>query len=357
MQQQNQLIFLILSVIFTGSCCDGWKMAVSPEVSASRGEDAVLSCSLTSSNRQQYSGKIHVRWLAADLSPFLSCSLRNDSATQGLAECSFSELKHSLTGDPRRGELSLLIRRVQLTDTGQYFCTVELDGRWSLRQKTQLHVTAEPQILSLDVVEPPPASGSAPRRLQCEVEGHPLPKLVWLSASGFKLEDQGRTTEAGPFRRIGEVPYLEGEELTCRAESRLGGAQRSYPTSQTLMITAVVCGLMGALLLLLLFTAGLVHCRRNRAPLDSSTVYENADVGTRLSRLQTLGVRASEPPADGDSEIQLLYSVVGSPTGHQLLSSGCPPEPGEETGEETGEEPVVLYSPVNVQRINREFHA
>ncbi|XP_062256288.1 sialic acid-binding Ig-like lectin 15 [Platichthys flesus] len=337
MKQQNQLIFLVLSVIFTGSFCDGWKMAVSPEVSASRGEDAVLSCSLTSSRGQQSSGQIHVRWLTADSSPFLSCSVRNDSATQGRGECSFPELKHSLTGDPRRGELSLLIREVQLTDSGQYFCSVELEGWRSLREKTQLLVTAEPQILSLVVVEPPPASGSAPRRLQCEVEGHPLPKLVWLSASRLKLEDQGRTTEAGPYRRIGQVPYLEGEELTCRAESSLGGAQRSYPPSQTLMITAVVCGLMGALLLLLLLTVGIVHCRRNRAPLDSSTVYENADAVKRF------GVRASEPPADGDSEIQLLYSVMGSPTVHQLSSSGCPPEP------------VILYSPVNVQRSNREF--
>ncbi|XP_035019774.1 sialic acid-binding Ig-like lectin 15 isoform X2 [Hippoglossus stenolepis] len=336
MWRQNQRIFLILSVIFTGSCSDGWKMAVSPVVTASRGEDAVLSCSLTNSKQQQYSGKIHVKWFAreSDSSPFFSCSVQNDSATQGLGDCSFSELKHSLTGDPRRGELSLLIRKVQLTDDGQYFCQVELDGKQRLTQKTQLLVPAEPQILSLVVVETPPASGSAPWRLQCEVEGNPLPKLVWLSASKLKLDDQGKTTESGRFRRIGEVPYLEGEELTCRAENSLGGAQRSYPPSQTLMITAVVCGLMGALLLLLLFIAGLVHCRRNRAPVD--TVYENVVKGHR--------VRASDPPADGHSEIQLVYSVVDSPPAHQLVSSSCPPEP------------VVLYSPVNVQQINRECH-
>ncbi|XP_069392717.1 sialic acid binding Ig-like lectin 15, like isoform X2 [Paralichthys olivaceus] len=329
MWQQNQRIFLLLSVMVTGSC---WvHLKVSPEVPASRGEDAVLNCSFTPP--QHPSGEITVRWFAREpnSSPFFSCSVKNDLATQGLGDCSYSEFTHSLTGDPRRGELSLLIRAVQLTDNGPYYCGVELDGQRSVSKKTQLRVTAEPQILSLVVVE----TDSAPRSLECEVEGNPLPKLVWLSASKFMLDDQGETSQSRPFRLIGKVPYLEEEELTCRAESELGGAQLTYPTHQAPLITVVVCGLMGALLLLLLFIGVIVHCRRNRAPVDSSPVYGNADV------VEKHRVRASDPPSNGDSEIQTVYSALGTPPVPQQLSSRAPPEPG------------ILYTAINFQQINR----
>lgn len=116
-----------------------------------------------------------------------------------------------------------------------------------------LFSTAKPQILSLSVVETISGPDSAPRRLKSEVEGHPLPEVVWLSASRFMIENQGQTSKSGPYRRISSVPYQE-EVLTCRAESELGEAERTYPTS--------VCVLM--LLLLLVSTGLIVYSRRKR---------------------------------------------------------------------------------------------
>ncbi|XP_047453856.1 hemicentin-2-like [Mugil cephalus] len=101
--------------------------------------------------------------------------------------------------------MSLLIRKVELTDNGSFFCRVELDQNY-FEAKIDLCVEAKPKILSLSVVDEPCGSGSAPRWLRCEFEGHPLPQIVWLKSSRRLLEPQGRRMETGPYRGISCVP-------------------------------------------------------------------------------------------------------------------------------------------------------
>ncbi|GLD69387.1 sialic acid-binding Ig-like lectin 15 [Lates japonicus] len=310
-------------------------MVVSPEVTVSRGEDAVLNCSFTHPQQQSYSGTIAVKWARASNSvPFFRCSVRNESM-EGPTNCSFPELKHSLHGDPRRGELSLLIREAQLNDNGEYFCGVKLDGRSDYREKkTKLYVKAEPQILSLSVVETPSDSGNTTRRLQCEVEGNALPKVVWLLVSRKMMENQVKTSQTGPYRVTSSVPYSEGEVLTCRVESELGEAERTYPPSNTIqhskMIAPIICGV----LVVLLISAGvIVYClRKRRAQDDTSPVHGNADVVANHQ------VRASDSPAD--AEIQLVYSTV------TLTDSNTSPPLHVINSTQQHEEQGVLYSPV-----------
>ncbi|XP_022617245.1 sialic acid-binding Ig-like lectin 15 isoform X1 [Seriola dumerili] len=325
---KTQSFFLILSVIVTGSLSTTWDMVVPPVVTVSRGEDAFLDCSFTHPRQQRYSGEITVKWLAGEpkASPFFICSVRNNSM-DGLGNCSASGLKRSLAGDPRRGELSLLIRKTQLMDNGRYFCRVELEvQREGYQKETQLHVTAEPQILSLSLAETSPDSNSAPRRLQCEVEGHPLPKIVWLSASRKQIENRGESSSSSLYRLMSSVLYLEEEVLTCRAESELGYAERTYPPSDTLMITLVVCGL----LLLLLLSAGVIiyHLR---------------------NRVKNHGQRACDSPADSNAEDKLVYSAItlSTSTSCESRSPGAPPADviGSRQHEETG----VVYAVVNIR--------
>lgn len=93
---------------------------------------------------------------------------------------------------------------------------------------------AEPHILNLSVVETPCGSDSAPWRLQCEAEGNPLPKIVWLLPSRYMLENKDETSKSSPYHVTSCVPYLEEEEeeLTCRAESALTHTERTYPTRE-----------------------------------------------------------------------------------------------------------------------------
>lgn len=84
--------------------------------------------------------KVTWKFAASNSPPFLDCPVKNDSVC-GANPCVFSDLKHSLKGDPRWGDGSLLIRDVQLTDTGAYFCRVELDGWKNFKEaKTKLYV-------------------------------------------------------------------------------------------------------------------------------------------------------------------------------------------------------------------------
>ncbi|KAG7218209.1 hypothetical protein INR49_007982 [Caranx melampygus] len=310
-------------------------MLVSPEVTVSRGQDVVLSCSFTHPRQQKYSGLIRVKWLSQaggqKSPPFFTCSLRNDS-TGDHSSCSGSALRHSLTGDPRRGELSLLLRKVQLTDNGLYFCRVELDDRGDSFQKyTELHVRAEPQILSLSVVDSPSGSDGAPRRLQCSVEGHPLPKIVWLRPSRKMMENQGGSYPSGPYQVTSSVPYLEeGEELTCRAENEVGGAERTYPPRNSVVITLVVCGLVTVLLV----SAGLIIAYRRYRVMDRGGGAGAGGAG---------GAGGGGGGAEGDAEAQLVYSDI---TVTRTTSS--PPADLSSSLRQQEEDPGVLYSAIRV---------
>ncbi|XP_063735869.1 sialic acid binding Ig-like lectin 15, like isoform X2 [Eleginops maclovinus] len=315
-------------------------MAVSPVVFAPRGEDVVLPCSFTHPEQQSYSGEITLKWLAreSNAKPFFVCSVRNDSI-QGKYGCAESQLKYSLKGDLRRGELSLLIRRLQLGDNGTFFCRVELQGfRKFIQKETQLYVTVQPQIPSLSVVEPGSGSDGTPRRLQCEVEGHPLPSITWLSASGRPMEDlEVKNSQTGPAWVLSSVPYLQEDVLTCRVESWLGAAERRYPAvdSKTLIVSLSVSGLI--VLLLLLLCTGLIVYRRSRARAATSPIYENVET------VENHHLQVSDRPVGGNVELQLVYSAVSlthatSSQHARVRSPVCQPV-----------EPAVFYSPVNVR--------
>ncbi|XP_068179892.1 sialic acid binding Ig-like lectin 15, like isoform X2 [Antennarius striatus] len=298
-------------------------MNVSQVVTVPRGEDAVLGCSFSHPRQQDYSGRITVKWLAREsyAQPFFTCSVKNQSLEE-LSDCSGSGLKYSLRGDPRWGELSLVIRDVLVSDNGTYFCRVELDG-WKnyFQRRTHLYVTVKPQILSLSLSETPSGS-TTKRRLQCEVEGHPLPTIIWLLNSGDPLEDGLQTAQTGPDRLVSSVPYREEDEVTCRVKSVLGGAERKYPESQTLTISLAV----GGLIALILLTAALVVCLK----VKGIGSHANAGVGS--------GGPPCDCPAEGDGELQLVYSTVSLTSQHVKKSRTRQQEDGG-----------VVYSPVNVQ--------
>ncbi|KAM7382809.1 hypothetical protein PAMP_002516 [Pampus punctatissimus] len=202
---------------------------------------------------------------------------------------------------------------------------------------------AKPQILSLSVVETSSGSDSATRRLQCEVEGHPRPTITWLSASTPVSGDQVQTSEYGPYRLISSVLYLEEDQVfTCKAKSKLGGAERRYPDSNSALIALTVCGLI---LLLLLLTGCITYHLKHRDKsgcfskdgADVSPVYENAEV------VGNNGLQGSEAPADGNIEPQLFYSVV---TLHCSTSSQ---HASFRRSTQLYEDTETFYSPVNIQ--------
>ncbi|XP_039886838.1 sialic acid-binding Ig-like lectin 15 isoform X4 [Simochromis diagramma] len=367
-----QRFSLILSAIVSGSVSAGWKLTVSPGVRVSRGEDAVLGCFFTPT--RDYSGMIKVTWkfAASNAPPFLDCPVKNDSM-HGANPCAFSDLKHSLKGDPRWGDGSLLIRDVQLTDNGAYFCRVELDGWKNFKKaKTELYVGAEPHILNLSVVEMPCGSDSAPRRLQCQAEGNPLPKIAWLSASRRMLENKGESSQSSPYHVTSCVPYLEEEELTCRAEGALNHTERTYRTreaqdqseeseeseeSNSLKISLIVY----AVIALLILIAGIVfYCLRRDHPqqVSQSAAHEEEfqafySVAATPDSTSSENHRQRVSACPAEREQQMVYSVVTVPepasleNHHRQVSAGR-----EEELQEVYSEAISiscdLYSPMNI---------
>ncbi|MEQ2182754.1 hypothetical protein GOODEAATRI_025463, partial [Goodea atripinnis] len=270
MDQQTLCFSLIL--IISGSVSVAWKMTCSPKVTASRGEDVVLNCSISPDKLKSFES-ITVKWIARDqhADPFFTCSVRYNSL-EGPNDCLASILQFSLLGDPRRGELSLLITNVQLTNEGTFFCKVELD-RWQiLQEKIRLDVKGKPQILSLSVENATCAQKSSVSQwLKCEVEGNPLPKVVWLSPSKRLLEDQGRSLHSGEWRRTACVPYLkEDQVITCRAENSEGHAEKDFPESEDVRIIVIVVSVIVMMLLSAVFIIIVIMCLRKHRQKQAS---------------------------------------------------------------------------------------
>ncbi|XP_024917247.1 uncharacterized protein LOC107989421 [Cynoglossus semilaevis] len=309
----------LLSVVFTVcSVTDDWKIKVLKEVTVSRGEDAVLGCSLINLGQQLFSEDILVQWLARDpeTSPFISCSISQQSTHQDLRDCLTPAGKYSLTEDLQRGNLSLRIRSAQFIE---------------------LHV-GQPKILSL-TVEETGTSQNASRWLKCEAEGNSRPKIVWLTASRMKSEKKATESSPDQYRVISSVPYPEdGEELTCRAENELGHVERTHLTNHTPLIPLAVCG--ACLLLLLLLSAGVtVYCRRKKASevtAVEAAIYEKAGgEGVQGRQLPTSSSRNSE---------SLIYTAITAP------GSASSPSVNFQKHHEAG----IVYSGVN---LNPQGHA
>ncbi|XP_054638776.1 sialic acid binding Ig-like lectin 15, like isoform X2 [Dunckerocampus dactyliophorus] len=273
-------------------------MNVSREVVAWRGQDAVLGCSFTHREQERYAGNIKVQWRArqSTMKPFFECSFKNISS-EGPGDCSSAWF--SLRGDPRQGVLSLLISGVKLTDEGVYFCCIELDGKLSQIKELKLKVLGKPEILSLSLV-----NDSAPQKLQCAIEGNPLPNITWLSASRGPLAQQVHTSQIGQYQLASWVPYDGEDRVTCKAESQVGRAERTHPPSNSLTI-AVIAGSVAVLLLLA--TGVVVLLLRLRALKQQSTLHENAPPEEDRS------LHCTQGPAEDAVELQLVYATVELP--------------------------------------------
>ncbi|MED6274783.1 hypothetical protein CHARACLAT_019884, partial [Characodon lateralis] len=270
----QQTLYFSLILIVSGSVSVTWKMTCSPKVTASRGEDVVLNCSISPDKLKSFES-ITVKWIARDqhADPFFTCSVRYNSLEEP-NDCLASILQFSLLGDPRRGELSLLITNVQLTNEGTFFCKVELDRWQMLQEKIRLDVKGKPQILSLSVENATCAQKSSVSQwLKCEVEGNPLPKVVWLSSSKRLLEDQGHSLHSGEWSRTACVPYLKEEEdqvITCRAENSEGHAEKDFPESEDVRMIVIVVSVIVMMLLSAVFIIIVIMCLRKHRQKQAS---------------------------------------------------------------------------------------
>lgn len=97
------------------------------------------------------------------------------------------------------------------------------------------------------------------------------------------MENQGMSDPSGPYQVTSSVPYLEeGEELTCRAETRWAEPRGRTPPRNSLVVILVVCGLVSVLLV---SAGGVIAYRRYRGEAQSwfiSYYYYNKHINVGL---------------------------------------------------------------------------
>lgn len=122
-------------------------MWVPPQMNGSEERRVVLPCTFSHPDQDTYRGQIHVKWIKDHFraQPFFQCKLMNDTGAVG-DECSgyVAVERFSLSGDPRFRDLSLLVSKLWLNDTGVYFCRVELESNsYQNELGTKLSVTGQ----------------------------------------------------------------------------------------------------------------------------------------------------------------------------------------------------------------------
>ncbi|XP_063054056.1 sialic acid binding Ig-like lectin 15, like [Engraulis encrasicolus] len=344
----------LITLFFTVSGSSGveWQMWVPGQVNSTERYNVILPCTFTHPDQDSYSGRIRVQWKTDQhryADPFFQCTAINStllvSGDKEDYNCSVAAGRFSLRGDPRRGDLSLLIRDAWLNDTRVYFCRVELDGvgqNYQSKSGIKLSVTAPARILSL-FQNPFPHNHS----LECLAVGNPLPQLTWLSSSSSSSAPVPASVKTDPHdpytvRSVATITSLEEEEVyTCRAENALGSQERVFPPSKGPAALTVGLGTLAGLLLLVVagLLAVLMWKRRRRRRRGASQKEE-----TQLSPIREIqnnlpdtdpDIYANCPKKDGNQE--LLYADIN----HSSPNSGAALLP------QSTVENDIIYSDVN----------
>ncbi|XP_041963174.1 sialic acid binding Ig-like lectin 15, like [Alosa sapidissima] len=265
------ILFVFLTLVFTVTGCQSvpWEMWAPPQVNGSERDRVALPCRFSHPNQDTYTGQIRVLWRKGDryAEPFFKCTLMNSTGATG-NECSgyVAAGRFSLSGDPRHRELSLLVSKLWLNDTGMYFCRVELDyNKYQSSPGTTLNVTGPARIISLSQ-KPVPDNST----LECVAVGNPPPEVTWFSSSN--RQEQAAVKKADPQDKYtirSSIRISTKGVYTCRAKNSLGSHMTVFPPSKGPTALTLWLSVLAGLLLLagLVVVASLLWMKRRGASL------------------------------------------------------------------------------------------
>ncbi|XP_065154670.1 sialic acid binding Ig-like lectin 15, like [Paramisgurnus dabryanus] len=317
----QDFVFVLLSVLCTPKGLTGvnWNVVVQPQVNGFKGQNVILPCVFTHPKQATYTSKITVKWIqhrSEDL--IFHCSLQNQTDGQN-QECYLtSPMPLWLSGNPRKGNLSLGISDSQFTDNKRYICRVELDYEsYQSKISTLLNITGPAEILNLTLDSEATSKGGL---LKCIARGNPVPSVKWTSLSGSLGNVPVSKTDQSNYTVISSIPFSGQDVYTCQAVNSLGQAERTFPPNQQTGLVWI--SVFGCLLLLGLFIGvGVVVRKRRRAmpqnypnyPLqmdkscidqvNKTPVYANVSIGERRLPPE-IPVKCLDETTYGYSDIQ-----------------------------------------------------
>uniref|UniRef100_A0A8C1BA40 Ig-like domain-containing protein n=1 Tax=Cyprinus carpio carpio TaxID=630221 RepID=A0A8C1BA40_CYPCA len=214
-----KLIFLTLLVIIgiTDSRSEQYEVVEPADtVFALAGEDFILPCSVKPNISVV---DMRVEWFRPDLKNSLvhlyeDHDDRNTNQSQSYRER--TKLNHQ---ELQRGNASLKLSSVQVSDEGRYKCLIQSKS-WSVNATVNVRVEAvagSPPVITVDGFD-----HSERLHLQCESEGwNPEPDLEWLDSEGVRLSSETtemqRNTDGFSVKHTITVQHRD-DKIHCRVK-------------------------------------------------------------------------------------------------------------------------------------------
>nr|XP_055038123.1 butyrophilin subfamily 1 member A1-like [Misgurnus anguillicaudatus] len=211
-------VTLMMIIGITDSTADQFDVVgpVDPLLAVS-GEDVILPCSLKPNISAV---NMRVEWFRLDLKDSV-VHLYEDHEDKNTNQLqSYRERTEVFKDELQKGNTSLKLSRVQISDEGAYKCFVQ-SNTWSDDITVDLRVEAvgSPPLITIDGFD---VSGGL--YLQCESKGwNPEPDLVWLDSEGVTLTSENTDTqrETDGFRVKHMITvYNRDSKYHCRVKLR-----------------------------------------------------------------------------------------------------------------------------------------
>ncbi|KAL7836582.1 hypothetical protein AOLI_G00278660 [Acnodon oligacanthus] len=265
-------------IFFFSFCSPGfladnkWLMMVPEAVDQNMGEDAIIPCSFTAPY-QDYQDNITVIWRTKSQVIF-RCLSKGNTSESG-QNCSESTERYSLSGNPRRNNISLRIKNVSFMDKDKYFCRVELNKKgdaYETSTGTILNIQALPQALENIYIRILP---SGEQFVTCDVKGTPPPTVTWIIPENMNASLV--SVQSSFDRASSSIPAnLPNTNYTCQIHGENGLQYRSiyYRGAQEQQqqipfpLFLVVTILSGIFFILFVVTLAVLYSKGSAEPVD-----------------------------------------------------------------------------------------
>ncbi|XP_073669884.1 butyrophilin subfamily 3 member A3-like [Paramisgurnus dabryanus] len=254
-----KFIYLTLLIIsgFAVSRSDEFDVVgpVAPLI-AIHGKDVILPCSLKPNISAV---DMRVEWFRLDLDGSV-VHLYEDHEDKNTNQLqSYRERTEVFKDELSKGNTSLKLSRVQISDEGAYKCFIESKTRSDdITVDLRVEAVGSPPLITVDGFD-----GSGGLHLQCETKGwYPEPELVWLDSEGVTLTsentDKQRETDGFRVKHMITV-YNRDSKYHCRVtmrhhmmETEIITSSNMFNSWRTLMILisfAVLFGVIAGILI------------------------------------------------------------------------------------------------------------
>ncbi|XP_059414910.1 butyrophilin subfamily 1 member A1 isoform X6 [Carassius carassius] len=293
------LTLLIISGI-TDSVSEQYKVVGSADpVLTVAGEDVILPCSVKPNISVV---DMRVEWFRSDQKDSQLVHLYQDHEDRNTDQIqSYRERTKLNHQELQRGDASLTLSSVRVSDEGLYKCFIESKS-WSDDTTVEVRVEAvgRPPVITVDGFD-----HSGGLHLQCESEGwNPEPDLEWLDSEGVSLSSETtethRNTEGFSVKHTTTVHHRD-DKIHCRVKLRhhmlealiisSSNMFSSWRTSVIMISVAVVLSVIVGILIA-------VFARKNR---------DHDRLQNEKSRLQNEKRRLQH---ENDQLLQLLKTII-----------------------------------------------